>query len=403
MTWRPKTGDELLRIVGSDIAYAEETYGVEVIAVCTDDGPEGKKMRRLVKEQSSWIAAFECWAHQAHLITGNYLAITAVWMQAAKQAIEIIKSPLRAGNAHPGPSFGASPALTEAFTDLKVGAAPSAWILQQAQELICLSLAFYNSEGQERKQRKRQRKAELDAASATGSTEFFIPSPDEDTEMPLAPEQPELPPREQTPPPDTSAGRPVRAKRLTWKLLQQLPPPPPQFEETTPSEPDLDDVLSPVQPSEYTWEGVKTAKDSFGLFCEYPTIPTHDPERTLSLSDQSNIPVPARNAGAVPDNSRLSPMSAPPAIAVQSPTIPSFCPFRNSTVLGFMNWMWSGSVMKSIAECTRLIDFLKSDAFNKEDLKGFDFKAETAKFDESLAGDIGETLGEASRARRLSS
>jgi hypothetical protein len=91
MTGRPKTGDELLQIVRSDIAYAEQTYGVEVIAVCTDDGPEGKKMRRLVKEQSSWIAAFECWAHQAHLITGNYLAIKAVWMQAAKQAIEIIK------------------------------------------------------------------------------------------------------------------------------------------------------------------------------------------------------------------------------------------------------------------------------------------------------------------------
>jgi hypothetical protein len=61
-----------------------------------------------------------------------------------------------------------------------------------------------------------------------------------------------------------------------------------------------------------------------------------------------------------------------------------------------MNWMWSGSVMKSIAECTRLIEFLKSDAFNKEDLKDFDLKAETAKFDKFLAGSIGETLGEAS-------
>ncbi|KAJ7761883.1 hypothetical protein DFH07DRAFT_411702 [Mycena maculata] len=39
-------------------------------------------------------------------------------------------------------------ALTEAFTDLKVREAPSAWILQQAQELIRLSLAFYNSEGE---------------------------------------------------------------------------------------------------------------------------------------------------------------------------------------------------------------------------------------------------------------
>jgi hypothetical protein len=91
MTRRPKTGDKLLQIVRSDIAYVEQMYGVEVIAVCTDDGPEGKKMRRLVKDQLSWITVFECWAHQVHLIPGNYLAIKVVWMQAAKQAIEIIK------------------------------------------------------------------------------------------------------------------------------------------------------------------------------------------------------------------------------------------------------------------------------------------------------------------------
>jgi hypothetical protein len=64
-----------------------------------------------------------------------------------------------------------------------------------------------------------------------------------------------------------------------------------------------------------------------------------------------------------------------------------------------MNWMWSGSVMKSIAECQRLIDFLKSDEFDKEDLKDFDLKSETAKFDKFLGGRIDETLGEASGAK----
>ncbi|KAF8175014.1 ribonuclease H-like domain-containing protein, partial [Mycena galopus ATCC 62051] len=91
MTGRPKTGDELYRLVLSGLAYAAETYGVEIIAACTDDGPDGKKMRRLLKASHPWIAVFECWAHQAHLITGNYLAIEAPWMHAAKQAIEIIK------------------------------------------------------------------------------------------------------------------------------------------------------------------------------------------------------------------------------------------------------------------------------------------------------------------------
>ncbi|KAJ7041926.1 ribonuclease H-like domain-containing protein [Mycena alexandri] len=91
MTGRPKTGDELYGLVQEDIKYAQETYDVEVIAVCTDDGPDGKKMRRLIKERTPWIAAFECWGHQAHLITGDYLKIKAPWMAAAKLANEIIK------------------------------------------------------------------------------------------------------------------------------------------------------------------------------------------------------------------------------------------------------------------------------------------------------------------------
>ncbi|KAJ6460339.1 ribonuclease H-like domain-containing protein [Mycena sanguinolenta] len=41
MTVCPKTGDELYKIVIDDLAYAEETYGVDIIAVCTDDGPDG--------------------------------------------------------------------------------------------------------------------------------------------------------------------------------------------------------------------------------------------------------------------------------------------------------------------------------------------------------------------------
>ncbi|KAJ7167705.1 hypothetical protein C8R46DRAFT_812141, partial [Mycena filopes] len=64
MTGRPKTGDELFAIMKSDFEYAWNTYKVDVIAVCTDDGPDGKKARRLVREWKASIAVFECWAHQ---------------------------------------------------------------------------------------------------------------------------------------------------------------------------------------------------------------------------------------------------------------------------------------------------------------------------------------------------
>ncbi|KAJ7429946.1 ribonuclease H-like domain-containing protein [Mycena latifolia] len=59
MTGRPKTGDELFEIMKSDFEYAWNTYRVEIIA--------------------------------SSLMTGNYLAIKAVWMQDAKQALEVVK------------------------------------------------------------------------------------------------------------------------------------------------------------------------------------------------------------------------------------------------------------------------------------------------------------------------
>jgi hypothetical protein len=91
MTGHPKTGDELFGIMKSDFKYAEETYGVEIIAVCTDDGPDGKKARRLIKAWKCSIAVFECWAHQSSLMTGNYLAVKAPWMKDAKDALEVVK------------------------------------------------------------------------------------------------------------------------------------------------------------------------------------------------------------------------------------------------------------------------------------------------------------------------
>ncbi|KAJ7330330.1 hypothetical protein DFH08DRAFT_926009 [Mycena albidolilacea] len=201
---------------------------------------------------------------------------------------------------------------------------------------------------------------------------------DDQPMLPFEEPEPEPPAREDTPPPptETSTGRGARVKRPTWKLLQQLPPPPPEFSERTASELESDDSDSefPAAPlaSPYRWESVKTLKNSFGLFRDYPCLPTHDPDQTLSLADQSNIPAPALPSAVSTEHSHLSPLSGPPEAIAQSSLLPSF-------------------------EVTRLIDFLKSDKFNKDDLKDFDLKAETDKFDRFLAGSgIGATLGEAS-------
>ncbi|KAJ7015922.1 hypothetical protein C8F04DRAFT_1204392 [Mycena alexandri] len=236
-----------------------------------------------------------------------------------------------------------------------------------------------------RNQRKLQQKADRAVALAAPAPQpATIEAPVSDIEMPaVAGNREPLPlPHKPTPPPPEVTGRGARAKRHTWKLLQHLPPPPIEFDDTDLAEPEEDNP--PDDPgSEYRWESVKTVKNSFGMFRKYPSPPTHDPDLTISLTDQSNIPAPV--ATSVTQDSRLSPLTVPP----ESGTTP-YGPFKNSTVFGFMNWIWSGSAVKSIAECTRLLNFLKSDAFRKEDRsdddhgKDFDLKAETKKFDKVL-------------------
>ncbi len=71
---------------------------------------------------------------------------------------------------------------------------------------------------------------------------------------------------------------------------------------------------------------------------------------------------------------------------IQEPRTNPTCPFGIQRYLGLMNWMWTGSAMKSICEMKNLIDFLKSDQFKKEDLENFDIRAETAKFDRYTEG-----------------
>ncbi|KAJ6563834.1 hypothetical protein B0H19DRAFT_1067449 [Mycena capillaripes] len=117
----------------------------------------------------------------------------------------------------------------------------------------------------ERKRLEKEQKAAAAAAAAAlqpdPSQDFFGPAPEEDIEMPY--QEPEPPVQEEEPPAVSSTGRPVRAKRLTWKLLQQLPPPPIEFEEPPPSEPDVEPPEPPA--SEHSWQSIKTVKNSFGI------------------------------------------------------------------------------------------------------------------------------------------
>ncbi|KAF5387115.1 hypothetical protein D9615_001638 [Tricholomella constricta] len=91
MTGEPKTGDRLLQLVLDDIEYMVEKFGVHVIAWCTDDGPDGKKMRRLLRRHFPWIMVLVCWAHQINLIVGDFLTLKYDLLIVIAQCLEVIK------------------------------------------------------------------------------------------------------------------------------------------------------------------------------------------------------------------------------------------------------------------------------------------------------------------------
>ena len=191
---------------------------------------------------------------------------------------------------------------------------------------------------------------------------------------------PHLQPSVEPDPEISAAGRVVRKKRLTWKLLQQLPAPPSPLPEPLTAFQVMEPPSETSLPnSEIVWKAIKTSCNSFGLYREYPNIPTHNPDNTLCLLNLvDNSP---------PINEMELSTSVPTPLSLQDPissSSSSFFPFKNSTIFGMMSWMWTGSSMKSIGEMKKLVDFLKSDDFKKEDLAAFDIHSETTKFDNYL-------------------
>ncbi|KAG5649594.1 hypothetical protein H0H81_002919, partial [Sphagnurus paluster] len=143
--------------------------------------------------------------------------------------------------------------------------------------------------------------------------------------------------------------------------------------------PSLDDKdkMPPPTIEQFIWDPVRTVLNTFGLYHEYPAMLSHNPDDSTSLADLSDIGPPSIGTLPLPELSRLTPIPLPEGSL-------SYAPFHNSTIFGLINWMWTGSAMKSIGEMVKLIDFLKSEDFLKEDLKGFDICTETVRLDDVL-------------------
>ncbi|KAF8960763.1 ribonuclease H-like domain-containing protein, partial [Flammula alnicola] len=101
VTGDPKTGDHLLKLVLEDIHLIETKYDMKIIAWCTDDGPDGKKMRRLLQNLYPWLMmlgnctepliAILCWAHQINLVVGDTFAIRRSITEDVNRALDVVK------------------------------------------------------------------------------------------------------------------------------------------------------------------------------------------------------------------------------------------------------------------------------------------------------------------------
>lgn len=176
------------------------------------------------------------------------------------------------------------------------------------------------------------------------------------------------------------SGRPIRKRRPTWKLLQDMPPKKvpaaiglhPSSATATPSPPAEDDTPSLV---EVAWNMFRTPWNRFGIFREYPTKPTHQPDLFIMPDDLSDIPA------SVPHDAQ-HPVADDTGSTTDESSI--YAPFTNSTAFRLLQWMWSGSAQKSEGELKKLVGFLGSSDFQKDEIQDFNVTAELNTIDQYI-------------------
>jgi len=86
-----RSGDTLLKLVTNDLQWIENKYEVTIIGVCTDNGGDARKMRRLLFDLMPWLINLVCWAHQINLIVGDYLSLRIDFLTCLPKAFSVIK------------------------------------------------------------------------------------------------------------------------------------------------------------------------------------------------------------------------------------------------------------------------------------------------------------------------
>lgn len=89
-TGRPKTGEEHAILIKKDMKTIQDEYEAQPIAWITDDGPDGKGARTILRAEFPWLMTFVCWAHQSNLLAGDYLTLP-VYSGTVSAALDIVR------------------------------------------------------------------------------------------------------------------------------------------------------------------------------------------------------------------------------------------------------------------------------------------------------------------------
>jgi len=91
MSGKPKTRDEMFKVMKADKEMIEVKYNCKVVAWCADEGPDLKKWKWLLGEAFLWMIILVCWVHQINLIVGDLLGLDHKLINVIEIALEIIK------------------------------------------------------------------------------------------------------------------------------------------------------------------------------------------------------------------------------------------------------------------------------------------------------------------------
>ncbi|KAG6808360.1 hypothetical protein H0H92_004378, partial [Tricholoma furcatifolium] len=125
--------------------------------------------------------------------------------------------------------------------------------------------------------------------------------------------------------------------------------------------------------------------DAMGLFRRYTTLPSTDPDQTLTIYHVSDAPTFIKHQ----ESNERSPLSVFGPHAAATPPISSsttfFAPFLNATVFRLMNWFYQ-STTKTLSDLDSLVhDVILQPDFSTHDLEGFSASRESKRLENDTA------------------